>query len=105
LFSIKCGDTLSQPAVKEDFLLFLKERAKVSRFSGLAAATPIQCAQWQIRAKERYRGDFRVNPKTPVLLIGNTFDPVTPLASAFNVSAGFEGSVVLEHGRRGVGTI
>jgi len=47
-------------------------------------------------------GDFRVKTKNPVLLIGSTYDPVTPIASAHNVSAGFEGSVVLERGGFGV---
>jgi len=31
------------------------------------------------------------------LLVGNSYDPVTPLVSAMNTSAGFEGSVVLHH--------
>ncbi|KAK7954534.1 TAP-like protein-domain-containing protein [Apiospora saccharicola] len=42
-------------------------------------------------------GDFRVRTRHPILLIGNAADPVTPMASARNASAGFAGSVVLEH--------
>ncbi|KAF2165669.1 hypothetical protein M409DRAFT_23959 [Zasmidium cellare ATCC 36951] len=33
--------------------------------------------------------------RNPVLFIGNSVDPTTPLVSAWNVSAGFRGSVVL----------
>ncbi|KAK8065355.1 hypothetical protein PG997_012102 [Apiospora hydei] len=38
-----------------------------------------------------------IRTRHPILLIGNYADPVTPLASAKNASASFEGSVVLEH--------
>ncbi|KAI1339812.1 hypothetical protein F5Y15DRAFT_415730 [Xylariaceae sp. FL0016] len=32
------------------------------------------------------------------MLVDNAFDPATPLRSAFNTSASFEGSVLLENG-------
>lgn len=61
------------------------------------------CAQWPFEAAERYEGSFLgVETKNPILFVGNTYDPVTPLASAHNVSAGFVGSVVLQHDRYGV---
>jgi hypothetical protein len=63
---------------------------------------PMDCAQWRMPAKERYEGGFEVQTKGRVLVIGNKGDPVTPLASARNVSAGLVGSVVLEHGGYGV---
>ncbi|KEF53888.1 uncharacterized protein A1O9_10290, partial [Exophiala aquamarina CBS 119918] len=44
----------------------------------------------------QYLGDFKVKTKNPVLVVGNTLDNVTPLASARNVSSGFEGSILLE---------
>ena len=53
------------------------------------------CAQWKIEPKERYTGDFNVKTKSPVLFIGNTFDGLTPLVSAKNVSSTFEGSALL----------
>ncbi|KAI9713977.1 MAG: hypothetical protein M1820_000707 [Bogoriella megaspora] len=54
------------------------------------------CAHWRFTAKETYLGDFQVRTKNPILFIGNTYDPITPLVSAQNMSTGFEGSVVLE---------
>ena len=54
------------------------------------------CTQWQMEAKGQYEGDFQVERKKPVLLIGNMYDGFTPLKSACNVSSGFKGSVVLE---------
>ena len=64
--------------------------------------TTLECAQWKFDAKERYNGNFSTKPANPVLLVGNTFDPVTPLASAYNVSSSFVDSVVLEHNGYGV---
>jgi hypothetical protein len=34
---------------------------------------------WKIRAKERFNGPFVGNTSFPIMLIGNTADPVTPL--------------------------
>ncbi|GME23738.1 Nedd8-like protein [Neofusicoccum parvum] len=69
-----------------------------SRLAGDTSAYLVAlCGQWNTEAKERYRGDFGAKTRHPVLLIGNTYDPVTPLVSARNVSEGLEGSVVLEH--------
>ena len=36
------------------------------------------------------------------MFVGGPFDPVTPLISAYNMSTGFEGSVVLQHNGYGV---
>ncbi|KAK8047277.1 hypothetical protein PG996_015341 [Apiospora saccharicola] len=72
--------------------------ASAPRLAGdIGLATQMQCARWPMLAKGRYEGDFRVRTRHPILLIGNAADPVTPMASARNASAGFAGSVVLEH--------
>ncbi|KAK4238918.1 proteinase [Achaetomium macrosporum] len=98
LQGIKCGDVLVRSPTLEDILPVVEGRHRASKVAGDAADhVPMWCAQWQIDAKERYRGDFRVRTRNPVLVIGNTYDPVTPLAAARNVSAGLEGSVVLQH--------
>jgi len=62
----------------------------------------MSCAGLRIAANDRYTGDFQLGTGKPVLLIGNSWDPVMPLASAYNVSAGFEGSVVLRHNVCGI---
>jgi TAP-like protein len=64
-----------------------------------------QCVQWQMEAKERYEGDSQVQTANPILLLQNTFDRVTLLRSAHNMSAVFEDSVVLEQNRYGVGPL
>ncbi|KAF2155441.1 alpha/beta-hydrolase [Myriangium duriaei CBS 260.36] len=58
-------------------------------------AYELTCAQWPFVAKERVKTDWNIATRHPALFVGNTFDPVTPLASARNASAGFVGSEVL----------
>lgn len=62
-----------------------------------AAAIAIPCSRWKMRAKERYTGAFEnIQTANPLLFVGNTFDPLTPLISAKNASAAFPGSRVLQ---------
>ncbi|KAL6404980.1 hypothetical protein AUP68_11819 [Ilyonectria robusta] len=96
-FGIKCGDTFGQTSNISDILPIVHARHEASRYVGdTGDIVPMRCAQWKIPAKERYSGDFRVKTKNPMLVIGNTYDPATPLASARNVSETFEGSVLLQ---------
>ena len=79
--------------------------SKSQIFGDVLASPALAYAQWPFHAKGAYDGDFTcIKTRNPVLFIGNTFDPLTPFVSAKNASAGFEGSVVLEHGGYGVRT-
>ncbi|KXX79857.1 Carboxylesterase A [Madurella mycetomatis] len=97
LIGIRCGDKSARLSSLQDFRPILDQLHGMSRLADAPMWLLIQCAQWKMAAKERYSGDLNANTRHPVLLIGNTFDPVTPLVSAHNVSAGLEGSVVLQH--------
>ncbi|KAK3315525.1 TAP-like protein-domain-containing protein [Apodospora peruviana] len=102
LWGIKCGDTIPRATELADVRPEVEHMAKSSEIFGSYLTTlATQCAPWPFEAKERYLGDFKVKTKVPVLFVGNTYDPVTPVASARNMSASFEGSVVLE--QRGFG--
>lgn len=101
LYGIKCGDTFTENQTFKDVLPVLETRINGNRIAGEISAPSI-CANWKLPAKERYSGDFRVKPLNPALIIGNTYDPVTPLVSARNVSETFEGSVLLQHDSYGV---
>jgi hypothetical protein len=51
---------------------------------------------WKIRPAEKFKGPFGpTNTSFPLLVIGNTADPVCPLASAKKMSKYFKGSVLL----------
>lgn len=92
---IKCSDQ-DKYAQRADWEVVLDARHATSYFADTADITVV-CARWPFTAKERYTGNFTVSTRNPVLLIGNTADPVTPIVSARNASAGYEGSVVLQH--------
>ena len=103
VFGIRCGDKFARRSSLSEILPDIQERQQNSKLMGDSPVTqPVYCAQWKLHAKERYAGNFQVKTRNPVLLIGNTFDPVTPIASAYNMSAGFEDSVVLQHNGYGV---
>lgn len=96
---IRCGDAHTLPPNNLDALKpQLAHQEQLSEFAAdLWGGGLLDCARWQIHAKEQYLGDFHAKTKFPPLFVGNTFDPVTPYISALNASAGFEGSVVLKH--------
>jgi hypothetical protein len=103
LAAIKCSDVLTRTSTLAGILPVVEGRLNASKIAGDAAdSVPMFCAQWKLDAKERYRGDFQVKTRNPVLVIGNTYDPVTPLVAARNLSAGLEGSVLLQHDGYGV---
>ncbi|KAI1099023.1 TAP-like protein-domain-containing protein [Jackrogersella minutella] len=103
ILGIRCGDKKLRSDKLADLEPdFEKYRRSSSWFWDWAWGYYVMpCAQWKFEAKERYEGDFRVNTSYPVLFVGNTYDPVTPLVSARNMSSGFEGSVVLTHNGHG----
>ncbi|KAL4966172.1 alpha/beta hydrolase [Aspergillus stella-maris] len=95
---IKCGDKTIRTPDFDDFEPIMELAHKASRIIGdVNTHINMQCAQWHMSAKERYNGDFHVKTRTPILLIGNTYDPATPFQSAQNVSEAFEGSVLLRN--------
>ncbi|SPO06306.1 related to hydrolases or acyltransferases (alpha/beta hydrolase superfamily) [Cephalotrichum gorgonifer] len=99
VMGIRCGDKIPRADKLSDLDELEEEFHAMSKwFPGFARGAYVYaCAQWPFEAKERYEGDFNVKTSNPILFIGNTYDPVTPLVSAQNMSAGFEGSVVLQH--------
>ena len=107
LTGIKCGDVLdSGKRNLTGMTSFFNERMQSSRYFGDAQMTPARCAQWKLPAKERYDGDFKVRTKTGVMVINNSYDPITPLSSARNLTSLLEGSSLLhQDGAYGVGPI
>ncbi|KAF7623816.1 hypothetical protein AFLA_007539 [Aspergillus flavus NRRL3357] len=90
-----------------DVLPYSNVRASLSRIASDGANTDMRCAQWnkKMYAKERYTGDFDVKTPHPVLVLSNRYDPSTPLAAAKNLTATFEGSVLLEQNGYGHTTL
>jgi hypothetical protein len=73
------------------------------RGDGDIAIQALQCARWKFSSKERYEGTFdNIKTRYPALVVGNSIDPTTPLASARNLSEGLIGSVLLQNNGYGV---
>lgn len=54
------------------------------------------CAGWPARTQaDRFTGPYAVTPSAPVLVVGNTFDPATPLQGARAVNRLLDGSRLL----------
>ncbi|EKM51091.1 uncharacterized protein PHACADRAFT_212991 [Phanerochaete carnosa HHB-10118-sp] len=102
--SIGCGDILTSAKLsREEARAQYEELSKQSAIFGPAwyARTQGICSGWTIRAKDSFNGSFETNTSFPILLIGNSLDPVTPMVNAHIMSAGFKGSVVLQQNSTG----
>jgi hypothetical protein len=55
-----------------------------------------------MEAKEKYSCDYTAKTKHPIMFVHTQHDPVTSLSGAFNATAGFEGSVLLQSTDYGV---
>ena len=101
---IQCGDTFLRSDNLTTLLPLINATVTSSDIAGelFVNLEPISCAPWRFAAKERYSGNFQAQTRNPILFVGGPFDPVTPLISAYNMSTGFDGSVVLQHNGYGV---
>ncbi|KAJ7700765.1 alpha/beta-hydrolase [Mycena rosella] len=94
--AIACGDaTPVNDTVVELQALYASERA-VSTFADLWGNWRIRCSGWQLHRDDRFKGPFGApNVSFPLLVIGNTADPVAPLVGAKATAGAFPGSVLL----------
>ncbi|EIN12406.1 hypothetical protein PUNSTDRAFT_130657 [Punctularia strigosozonata HHB-11173 SS5] len=99
-YAIACGDGKPVDTDVEGLHAFYDEMAKDSSFAEVWEPR-LDCAGWKIQSKEQFHGPFAGNTSFPILLIGNTADPVTPLWSAHKMAAGFSGAVVLTQNSAG----
>lgn len=104
-FGIHCADKAyrrdNRTSMDPDFERLYNSTQLLGDFSPVLLSI---CAQWKMEAKERapLSSFTNVKTKTPVLIIGNTYDSATSINAAFNVSAGFVDSVVLRQDGYGV---
>lgn len=94
--TILCADGQPLPASPVDYAGHVEEMQRVSRASGaIVVKDRVACAGRQVRPKWGFGGPFEARTAYPILYVANMADNITPLVSARNNSAGFEGSVVL----------
>ncbi|EIN12410.1 alpha/beta-hydrolase [Punctularia strigosozonata HHB-11173 SS5] len=98
--AIACGDGEPVEHDLEELRAFYDDMARDSDFAEIWSAH-LDCAGWKIRSKEQFHGPFAGNTSYPILLIGNTADPVTPLWNAHKMAKGFPDAAVLTQNSAG----
>jgi pimeloyl-ACP methyl ester carboxylesterase len=101
--AIMCGDgdDMSNQTIPEfeEYLDLLEYQSSAA--GAIWATFRLICTGWQVRSRWRFIGPFGGNTSTPILWIGNTADPVTPIRNAHNMAKSFPGSVVLQQDSEG----
>lgn len=94
-FTLVCNDYVPFSNDINDSKKALEEMAKVSQFADTWAQLRIGCSGWPKIPRNDFRGPWTGNTSHPILVIGNTADPATPMVSAKKMSSGFPNSVLL----------
>jgi hypothetical protein len=101
LTAVACNDGDDVPGDLKSSQEYFELLTKASSWGELWAGIRMSCAGWPKFPKDHFQGPFEANTSHPILLIGNTADPVTPLWAAKKMSRGFNGSVVLTQNSAG----
>ncbi|KAF5310709.1 hypothetical protein D9619_008134 [Psilocybe cf. subviscida] len=93
--AVLCNDGDDIPDDLESAEKYFEMMMETSNWSEIWASIRLGCVNWPKFPKDRFKGPFKASTSHPILLIGNTADPVTPLWAAKKMSKGFKDSVVL----------
>ncbi|KAG8930028.1 hypothetical protein FRC02_004761 [Tulasnella sp. 418] len=85
-YAIWCGDSIDNhdvttPEVFKEIIRITKDISNIHGPLALASATGL-CHLWPARAVERRAEQGSPKLANPILVIGTSYDPVTPIASA-----------------------
>ncbi|KAF9442532.1 hypothetical protein P691DRAFT_738881 [Macrolepiota fuliginosa MF-IS2] len=94
LTAILCSDGLDTPADVAAAKKYFETFTSVSEWADVWGSIRLSCAGWP-KVKKGFQGPVEGRTGFPILFVGNTADPVTPLASAKRMSKRFPGSRVL----------
>jgi len=100
LLAIACGDSTLEHETLDHLKGVYNRMAETSSFAETWWVHAM-CSGWKVKSKERFIGSFNTTTSHPILFIGNTADPVTPLANAHKMASGFLDSVVLTQNASG----
>ncbi|KAF2963905.1 hypothetical protein GQX73_g9657 [Xylaria multiplex] len=79
----------------EDFAPAIEHLTEVSIIGEIVAKSMLGCLGWSIEAKEVYTGPFGGNTATPILFVGNTYDPISPVTNALAAAPYYKNAQVV----------
>ncbi|KAJ6544306.1 TAP-like protein-domain-containing protein [Mycena capillaripes] len=94
-YAVLCNDGKRISREYKDILAHYQNMSETSEWADMWEPIRMACMAWPDFPKTNFQGPFVANTSFPILLVGNTADPVTPLWAAKKMSKGFAGSVVL----------
>jgi pimeloyl-ACP methyl ester carboxylesterase len=95
--AIVCTDGVPVTDSVQDLKDYAKEIRNTSEyFSSFVSSFRLVCSGWDIHPNN-FKGPIEGNTSFPIMFIGNSADPVTPLVAAHATSEKFPGSKVLEY--------
>ncbi|KAL5355148.1 Alpha/Beta hydrolase protein [Aspergillus floccosus] len=104
LHGIACADATLRAESPEDMYSLVEAQAAQGSFADAFSPQLWPCSQWRFDAAERYEGGFRnINTSFPILFVNGLYDPITPLSTAWEISASFTGSRLVVHEGHGHG--
>ncbi|SJL15399.1 uncharacterized protein ARMOST_18896 [Armillaria ostoyae] len=99
--AVSCSDAPNNTDSVADLFAYWDSIKGISIAADFLMEQRIQCSGWKFHREGRFTGPVGGNTSYPILLIGNTADPVTPLSAAKKTSSAFPGSVVLTQNSSG----
>ncbi|KAJ3541434.1 hypothetical protein NM208_g4613 [Fusarium decemcellulare] len=102
---IQCGDSSLRVEEPDELYSIMQAHLETSSFADVVVTQRLVCARWKQHAAERVNTNIFRNVKTsnPILFANGRYDPVTPLAHAWEASSRFRGSRVLVYNGIGHG--
>jgi pimeloyl-ACP methyl ester carboxylesterase len=96
--AIVCADSPARQNVRA-WPRVVHRLAAISRIGGpvLGWLIGAPCASWPARSADRYTGPWSASTPNPILLVGTSFDPNTPLVNATRAQRRLGNAVLLTH--------
>ncbi|KAI1737915.1 TAP-like protein-domain-containing protein [Xylaria scruposa] len=79
----------------EDLYPAIEHFREVSIIGEIIAKSMLGCLGWSIKAAETYTGPFGGDTQTPILFVGNTYDPVSPVTNALTAAPKYKNAQVV----------